>query len=74
MRRRTRARVLSATSWLGEAETRTRFKERRLLWSAAVLAIAGEAAAAPLYKQGPRLAGLRHEVGPFEVLPDAFCN
>ena len=74
LRRRTRARVLSATRWLGEAETRTRFKERRLLWSVAVLAIAGEAVAAPLYKQGPHLAGIRREVGPFEVLPDAFCN
>ena len=69
------ARVPSAARWLGGAETRTRFRERRLLRPSMVLAVVGEATAARLCKQEVRLAGLRHEVEPFEeARPDAFCS
>ena len=68
-------RVHSAARWLGETGTHTRFKERRLPRPSVVLAVVGEAAAARLCKQGARLAGLRHEVEPFEeARPDALCS
>ena len=68
-----RVQVPSAARWLGGAVTRTRFKEHRLARSSVVLAVLGEAAATRLYKQGTRLAGLRHEVEPFEeARPGAF--
>ena len=73
-------RAPSVARWLGGASALACFREGRLLHSSAVVtvlgvAVVGVAVAARLCKQGVRLAGLRHEVEPFEeARPDAFCS
>ena len=61
--------------WLGGASVWVRFWESRLLHSSVFVAVLGETVAVRLCKQEDHLAGLRHEVEPFEeARPDAFCT